>query len=90
MQSDQRTGGFARRSRHARLCATAMMAMLAAVPVGCRTTRGAATEGGQGWECLAFRPISWSSRDTERTSREVREHNAVWDALCAAGTDIRQ
>lgn len=32
--------------------------------------------------CAVGRPITWSSRDTEETIREVTEHNAVWARLC--------
>lgn len=32
--------------------------------------------------CTAFRPITYSSRDTEQTQSEARGHNAAWDALC--------
>lgn len=33
-------------------------------------------------ECLVFQPISWSKKDTEQTVREIKEHNAVFMALC--------
>lgn len=33
--------------------------------------------------CRAFRPITWSPRDTDATLAQVREHNAAWRALCA-------
>jgi hypothetical protein len=36
----------------------------------------------EGWVCLAFRPISWSSKDTPQTAEQIRAHNAVWDAVC--------
>lgn len=32
--------------------------------------------------CLSFHPIRWSSQDTDQTILEVKEHNAVWRALC--------
>ena len=32
--------------------------------------------------CEAFGPISWSYRDTDETIREVKAHNAAWEALC--------
>lgn len=57
--------------------------------VGCATgprqpTVTAATEPdpAEGWACLAFRPITWSSRDTSETAQQVMAHNAVWDAVC--------
>ena len=34
--------------------------------------------------CGAFRPITWSRGDTDTTLRQVHEHNAAWEALCAA------
>lgn len=36
--------------------------------------------------CEGFKPISWSSRDTDQTIREAKAHNAAWTALCGAGT----
>jgi hypothetical protein len=32
--------------------------------------------------CAVAKPIMWSSRDTDETIREVKEHNAVWARLC--------
>jgi len=32
--------------------------------------------------CAAFKPITWSSRDTAETIQEVRQHNAAWESLC--------
>lgn len=32
--------------------------------------------------CEAFQPITWSGKDTDDTIRGVKEHNAVWTALC--------
>lgn len=34
--------------------------------------------------CQAFRPITYSSRDTSETITEVRAHNRVFDRLCPA------
>ena len=68
-----------------------VIALLAMFPVlqACQTARPlnatAATETGaqtEGWACLAFRPISWSSKDTPQTADQIRAHNAVWDAVC--------
>lgn len=47
----------------------------------CRTTATDAIE--PRWECLAFQPILWSAKDTAGTVRQISEHNAAWDALCA-------
>ena len=55
----------------------------------CRTTGTAATDAafqkGEGWECLAFRPIRWSKHDTRQTVDQITEHNAVFEALCGEG-----
>ena len=32
--------------------------------------------------CQAYAPIRYSRTDTAETVRQVREHNAAWDALC--------
>ena len=37
--------------------------------------------------CEAFEVIRWSQRDTDETIIQVKEHNASWKALCAAGGD---
>lgn len=34
--------------------------------------------------CSAFKAITYSSRDTPETIKEVREHNRVVDRLCPA------
>jgi hypothetical protein len=45
----------------------------------CATTTGSvATDV----SCEAFEPILWSQEDTDETIRQIREHNAVWVALC--------
>jgi hypothetical protein len=36
--------------------------------------------------CEAFRPITYSSRDTVETVAEVRSHNRAFDAICAGET----
>ncbi len=33
--------------------------------------------------CSAFKPISWSKKDTLETAKQVIEHNKVWKALCS-------
>lgn len=35
--------------------------------------------------CEAFKPITWSQRDTVETITQVREHNAAWVELCRGG-----
>lgn len=32
--------------------------------------------------CQAFKPITYSSRDTSETVVEILGHNAAWEALC--------
>jgi len=33
--------------------------------------------------CSSFAPITYSARgDTDHTIRQVRQHNAAWEALC--------
>lgn len=32
--------------------------------------------------CEIAKPISWSTKDTPETVREIKEHNAVWHKLC--------
>lgn len=32
--------------------------------------------------CKIEKPISWSTKDTDQTIREVKEHNAVFSSLC--------
>ena len=32
--------------------------------------------------CTGFRKISWSSKDTDQTILEVKEHNAAYKAIC--------
>ena len=34
--------------------------------------------------CVAFKQISWSKHDTDLTILEVKQHNAVWRALCVS------
>jgi hypothetical protein len=32
--------------------------------------------------CQIFKPIGWSSKDTDQTIREVKAHNAAWLKTC--------
>ncbi len=32
--------------------------------------------------CQAFEPIRYSRKTDPETARQIREHNAAWDALC--------
>jgi hypothetical protein len=60
---------------------------------GCTTTMGSsATDGPAGLPevssvaCAAFQPITWSSRDTDPTIRQVKAHNASFATLCPPPT----
>lgn len=36
--------------------------------------------------CVAFKPITFDRlKDTDETIREVKDYNAAWTSLCAAG-----
>lgn len=60
--------------------AAALLTVLPILP-GCATTM--ASVGTDAVACSAFEPIRWSARDTEETIRQVKEHNAAWEAVCA-------
>lgn len=65
------------------LCVAAGFTILSSV--GCASTKGSgATDPLPGADtfCRVAKPISWSSRDTDETIREVKAHNAVGKALC--------
>lgn len=47
--------------------------------VACETTTQTA---GTSAACLAFEPMTYSSRDTPETKREIVGHNAALAALC--------
>lgn len=56
-----------------------MLALLPAL-AGCTTvTAGGATKAAL---CDQFRPIRWSSQDTNQTIAEAKGHNAVGVKLC--------
>ena len=46
---------------------------------GCQTTTPTAVTD---TACLAFEPITYSSKDTLLTSRQIRQHNAAFRSLC--------
>jgi len=33
--------------------------------------------------CRAFEPVTWSAHDTRETIRQIKAHNAAWQAVCA-------
>ena len=59
---------------------TAPLLLLLTLP-GRATAMGFA--GTDAFACAAFEPIRWSAKDTDRTIRQVKEHNAAWKAVCA-------
>jgi hypothetical protein len=73
-----------RRHRLARVCVKFLVPATLLMLVACGTTSTGAIDpaNGEDWPCLAFRPITWSRKDSDKTIRQVREHNAVWEALC--------
>lgn len=63
--------------------------MLSAVTLilsGCATTTGSGATStpppAAETYCQIAKPITWSSRDTDDTIRQVKEHNAVYLRLC--------
>jgi hypothetical protein len=60
----------------------ALLPMPLLILTGCATTT--ATVGTDAVACSVFEPIRWSKQDTTDTIRQVKEHNATWDALCEA------
>ena len=58
----------------------ALMLALASILASCTTmTAGGETKVAL---CDQFRPIRWSSSDTDETIRQAKEANAVGKALC--------
>lgn len=57
-------------SKLATICALTVLAVS-----GCATNTA-------GTDCLVFRPIYFSERDTEETIEQVLYHNAAWEAVC--------
>lgn len=64
-------------------CAGRLMlaAALIAPLTACAATRETAMQADAA--CIAFSPITFSAADdTAETVRQVRGHNAAWDAIC--------
>lgn len=72
-----RSISFAKRAMRA-----ALLPMPLLILPGCATTT--ASVGTDSVACSAFEPIRWSSRDTDDTIRQAKEHNAAWAALCGS------
>jgi hypothetical protein len=66
---------FATRSALAVMCLTILAA--------CQTIPTTGTD-----LCPAFAPITYSAKnDTSETVRQIREHNAAWQAICGGSDD---
>jgi len=54
----------------------------------CGPIRATAIAPDEPMACLAFAPITYSAAgDTAWTIRQIREHNAGWDALCPGAAE---
>ena len=69
------------RIRRLMLCAALTLLVSGCQMLAQTTTPTAATDP-LTVACKAFRPVTYSSRDTPQTQLEVRQHNAVYDELC--------
>jgi hypothetical protein len=59
--------------------------MLISLPLASCAIHGGATSTRYiDTSCQAYRPITYSSRDTPETVAEIRAHNRVYDRLCPA------
>ena len=77
------------------LLAIGFVIVLALILAGCQTTTAtgaidgvstlAKADRGRPAICGAIEPIRWSRSDTAETITQVKEHNAVFDALCRRG-----
>ena len=65
-------------TRHVMRAALLLMPLL--ILQGCATTTGSAVADAVA--CSAFHPIRWSANDTDETIRQVKGHNAAWQAVC--------
>lgn len=72
-----------RKSEWRKLMPLALLLTLATPLAGCATTMGFSVPiKFVDTSCKAFKPISWSKKDTDQTIREVKSHNAAYKALC--------
>ena len=58
-----------------------LLASLLMMVVSCRTMDISVIEADD-WHCIAYLPITWSNQDTSETVHQIKQHNAVWSALC--------
>lgn len=74
------TAPFAKPTLRASMLLLAMLTL----PACGHLTGSGGTEPMRGAEtfCANAKPITWSSRDTDETIREVKSHNATGVALC--------
>ena len=73
-----------------RLAPLALTPLLLTLLAGCVTTTGTAAidvhRASTLVACEAFQPISWSTRDTDPTIAQVKEHNAAYKSVCRGTT----
>lgn len=61
------------------------LVLLAPILSSCATMdTGAIDAAGISRICSAWQPVTWSSRDTPETIRDVKANNAGRDAFCAS------
>jgi len=58
-----------------------MLATLIPIMTSCQTMVSSVNKQ-EKWSCIAYQPITWSSKDTKETILQIKTHNAVWTALC--------
>lgn len=61
-----------------RFCLLSLVILGTGAEIGCAASQAPAIDT----SCQVFEPIRWSRRDTPETVRQVKEHNASWQALC--------
>lgn len=62
------------------LMRAALLPMPLLILPSCATTT--ASIGTDAVVCSAFEPIRWSSKDTNDTIRQAKEHNPAWLSVC--------
>lgn len=53
--------------------------LLSLTVAGCSMTT---VSNGSNLTCTSFTPITWSTKDTPQTIKQVKQHNAGWKAVC--------
>lgn len=59
-----------------------VMMLLLGLTTSCTTMGLGGTRIVTDTSCAAFKPITWSRKDTRETQEQIIEHNAVYKALC--------